>query len=155
MQYRLGTLMPQKTLKLEKVQRRATKVPHLLRHLTYEERLHNLNLTTLEARRKRGDLIQQYKIESGTIKVNRANQYERGVPRRAMRGNIHKEVVQNCQQKSNFFKNRLIQPAKPRPQSPSKTSSTRSSTANIVPIRLIGNFVRVFKANFVRLKVAL
>ena len=28
---------------LEKVQRRATKIPHLLKHLTYEERLHNLN----------------------------------------------------------------------------------------------------------------
>ena len=52
---------------LEKVKRR---VPDLLRRLTYEERLNNLNLTIPEGRRKRGDLIQQYKIESETNKVN-------------------------------------------------------------------------------------
>ena len=32
--------------------------------MTYEDRLRALKLTTLEARRKRGDLIQQYKIHS-------------------------------------------------------------------------------------------
>ena len=78
---------------LEKVQRRATKVPSLLRHLTYEERLYNLNLTTLEVRKNRGDLIQQYKIESRINKVSWANQYERGVLIREMRGKIHKEVA--------------------------------------------------------------
>ena len=132
---------------LEKVQRRATKVPHLLRHLTYEERLHNLNLTTLEVRRKRGDLIQQYKIESGTNKVNWANQYERGVPRRGMRGNI-----QTCQQRRNFLKNRVVKPGtnclirsvKPHPETSSRTSWKKFSTATIVHIRLIGNFVRAF-----------
>ena len=46
------------------VQRRATKVSPTIRHLTYERRLVNLNLTTLEIRRTRGDLIQKYKIPS-------------------------------------------------------------------------------------------
>ena len=55
---------------LEKVQRRDTKIPYLLKHLTYEERLQNLNLTSLEVRRVKGDLIQLYKIESGINKVN-------------------------------------------------------------------------------------
>ena len=50
---------------LEKIQRRKIqkKVSHLLRKLSYKERLINLNLTTLSARRERGDLIQQFKIE--------------------------------------------------------------------------------------------
>ena len=48
---------------IEKVQKRATKVSPAIRHLTYEKRLVNLNLTTLETRRTRGDLIQKYKID--------------------------------------------------------------------------------------------
>ena len=64
------------------------------RQLTYEERLHILKLTTLKVKRKRGDHIEQYKIESGINGVILANQYERGVQRRGMRGNICKEIVQ-------------------------------------------------------------
>ena len=47
---------------LELIQRRATKRAPGLRNLSYEQRLNKLNLTTLEERRVRGDLIQQYKI---------------------------------------------------------------------------------------------
>ena len=39
---------------LEKVQRRTTKVPNLLKHLSYDERLKNLYLATLDVRRERG-----------------------------------------------------------------------------------------------------
>ena len=40
-----------------------------LRNLPYEERLKRLNLTTLEERRKRGDLIETFKILKGFDKI--------------------------------------------------------------------------------------
>ena len=50
---------------LERVQRRATKIPSCLRNLPYEERLRILKLPTLVDRRARGDLIECYKILHG------------------------------------------------------------------------------------------
>ena len=50
---------------LEKVQRRATKMISGFENLPYEERLKQLNLTTLRARRTRGDLIEVFKIFKG------------------------------------------------------------------------------------------
>ena len=44
------------------MQRRATKLLPSLRELPYEERLRQLQLTTLAYRRLRGDLIQVYKV---------------------------------------------------------------------------------------------
>lgn len=46
---------------LEKVQRRASKIPFSNRNLNYEDRLGKMGLTSLELRRKRGDLIEFYK----------------------------------------------------------------------------------------------
>ena len=47
---------------LEKVQRRATKLVPFLRNLPYEDRLRWLNLPTLGEQRRRGDLIETFKI---------------------------------------------------------------------------------------------
>ena len=47
---------------IERVQRRATRILPQLRHLSYTERLQQLNLETLEYRRKRADLIETYRI---------------------------------------------------------------------------------------------
>ena len=55
---------------LERVQRRATRIPYSLRNQTYEERLKIWNLTSLETRRTRGDLIQMYKSLNGLEKID-------------------------------------------------------------------------------------
>ena len=55
---------------LESVQRRATKIPSMLKNLKYAERLKALNLTTLTERRRRGDLIQFFKIVKGIERVD-------------------------------------------------------------------------------------
>ena len=50
---------------LEKVQQRATKCVTGLKNKTYQQRLKILGIPSLELRRKRGDLIQTYKILTG------------------------------------------------------------------------------------------
>ena len=57
---------------LEQVQHRATKLIPEIAQLSYHERLKRLNLTTLEFRRHRGDLIETFKIlkEFEGISVN-------------------------------------------------------------------------------------
>ena len=50
---------------IEGVQRRATKMIPNLKNKTYEERLNNLQLTTLETRRLRGDSIEVFEICKG------------------------------------------------------------------------------------------
>lgn len=47
---------------LEKVQRKATKIPFSLKRLSYGDRLSKLHLPTLSLRRSRGDLIETLKI---------------------------------------------------------------------------------------------
>ena len=56
--------------KIEKLQRRATKLIPELRDKTYEERLRSLNLATLEHRRLRTDLILIYKYTHKLIKLD-------------------------------------------------------------------------------------
>ena len=58
--------------KLEKVQRRATKLVPAISKLPYKDRLQFLGLTTLEQRRTRGDMIETFKIIKG-YDIVRAN----------------------------------------------------------------------------------
>ena len=56
--------------KLEMIQRRATRRMSDV-HGSYPERLQQLNLTTLEERRKRGDAIEVFKYLRGFLDVNK------------------------------------------------------------------------------------
>jgi len=50
---------------LKKVQKRATRLVIKDRSLSYEKRLQRLGLTSLETRRRQGDLIEVFKIFKG------------------------------------------------------------------------------------------
>ena len=56
--------------KLEAVQRRATKLIPAMKYLSYKQRLTNLNLFSLAYRRRRGDLIQVYRIINSLDNLN-------------------------------------------------------------------------------------
>ena len=57
--------------KLERLQRRATKIIPEMRNLSYESRLLQCGLTTLETRRLRGDQIEVFKTVNGYEDVDR------------------------------------------------------------------------------------
>ena len=63
---------------LEKVQHRATKMITTLRKLPYEQRLKECNLTTLEERRKRGDMLETHKIMHGLERIPEVTFFARG-----------------------------------------------------------------------------
>ena len=54
---------------LEQVQHRFTRQVSGMGNLPYEERLDRLGLTTLQARRERGDMIESFKIITGKVDV--------------------------------------------------------------------------------------
>ena len=56
---------------LERVQRRATKMIQKLRNISYEMRLRECGLTTLETRRLRGDQIEVFTILNGYENIDR------------------------------------------------------------------------------------
>ena len=65
---------------IEGVQRRFARMIRELKSLTYEARLKRLNLTTLEIRRIRGDLIEVYRILNGLEKIQIHCSQDLGTP---------------------------------------------------------------------------
>ena len=56
-------------IKIEKVQRRASKIPQGFGNLSYEERLIRMNITSNRDRMVRGDLIKMYKVIRGLNEI--------------------------------------------------------------------------------------
>ena len=68
LEYAVGNWSPylrKEILKLENVQRRATKMVKKIKNLSNSERLKTLGVDILEVRRKRGDLIKTFKLIIG------------------------------------------------------------------------------------------
>ena len=63
MRYKLGPLP--NISQLEKIQRRAIKIPRQMKNMSYEDELKVQEITTLEERWKRGYLIYMYKLTKG------------------------------------------------------------------------------------------
>ena len=96
---------------LEQVQHRATKIITSLRKLTYEQRLNECNLTTLEERRKRGDLLETRKIMLGLERIPaEVTFFARGDTRRREHTlKIYKERSKR-EPRRNFFSQRVVIP---------------------------------------------
>jgi len=89
---------------LEKVQRSSTKIVSSLKKLSYETRLNKLVLLTLEKRRIRGDLIENYKIINGKENVKINQFFEFSNTRYILRGHDKKLVINRSRlNKSKFF----------------------------------------------------
>ncbi len=92
---------------LEKVQRRATKLIHELRGLSYDMKCKKLGVLTLAERRLRGDLIQFFKIYRGIEKVSWFHPPLFSQPRASKRPQMRREIVRGCNQRHNFLTNRI------------------------------------------------
>ena len=94
---------------VECVQRRATKLLGHIRDLPYPDRLKVLNLTTLEYRRERADLIQVFKIIKGIDRID-VNTFFTMTTDSRTRG--HKFKIQKLRSRLNirkyFFTNRIV-----------------------------------------------
>ena len=103
--------------KIERVQRRATKLVPEIKELSYEERLKSLDLFTLAHRRTRGDMISMYKIMSGLYDIEPTDFFKPNVTK--TRGHKFKlyPTTSNTEIRRNFFTQRVIVPWNKIPES--------------------------------------
>ena len=95
---------------LEQVQHRATNMITSLRKLPYEQRMKECNLTTLEERRKMGDLLETHKIMHGLERIPEVTFFARGdTLRRGHTLKIYKERSKR-ESRRNFFSQRVVIP---------------------------------------------
>ena len=99
---------------LEKVQRRAIKMVSGLQSNTYEDRLRELGLTTLEERRHQADMVQTYKIVTGKDLVNKETWFksvtETGRPTRSAADPLNlRPQASRLEIRRHFFSQRVIE----------------------------------------------
>jgi len=92
---------------LEKVQKRATRIPLSIRGKCYEERLSRMGLTSLERRRTRGDVIQLFKLMRGFDRVKWRGGLLWAPHREVKRPQLRREIVRACLPRYHFFTNRI------------------------------------------------
>ena len=99
-------------LKLENVQRRATKMVKGLKRLSYKQRIKILGLDFLEWRRKRVDLISTFKLIKGLDSAKLINNFNinsslQGKNLRRHKFQMKRELVKNCSARYYFLMNRV------------------------------------------------
>ena len=96
--------------KLERVQRRITKMIPRLRNLSYEERLKELNLFSLSKRRMRGDLIEVFKIFKGFDNIRAEDYFAIDQTNLTRRHNSFKIIGKrfSSNEAKHFFFNRVV-----------------------------------------------
>ena len=114
-------------VKVEKVQRRATKLIPEIRHLSYQDRLKNLKMYSLQYRRIRGDTIEVYKLMNGLVNSDPAAFFT-SAPHEATRGHHQKLYKQrsNTVLRSNSFSQRVVESWNSLPTSVISSSSITS-----------------------------
>jgi hypothetical protein len=126
-------------LRLERVQRRATKIVPCLRNLDYSARLTAIGITTLKTRRDRGDLIQMFKF---TNKQNAVTLHAlSNIPVRATldtpSSNLRNSKprltrqISNVKARENFFTNRIVPNWNALPETIINSTSTNNFKNNL------------------------
>ena len=110
---------------IEKVQERALRIPYSHKYLNHAERLKSWNITTLEERRKRGDVIQMYKTLNNIEKIDcinppviRSSTVENGpafstrghkmkIDRESFSSQLRNDHAASVNVRHNFFRNRV------------------------------------------------
>ena len=96
-------------IRLESIQRRATKLVKNITDLSYEQRLRKLGIPTLQYRRERADMIQVYKILHGFDRIDPSMFFEMADLSRT-RGHKYKIAKQRNRTsfRSNSFSSRVV-----------------------------------------------
>ena len=100
----------QRLQKIEQVQRRATKIIVGLKDLRYEDRLEECNLLSLQDRRKRGDLIETFKIVRWIEGINESTFWQPASSIYSKKGHNHKfrKDRSRVEIRKKFFSQRVV-----------------------------------------------